>query len=234
MTTLPIGSAAMMMIVIFLMAGAKASVFINSHSFAIVVLGTVAVLFMSTPTAELKALYRALLFLLKKPSTDEAVLSDLHNLSKNKSFALNATISHPLVTYAQDLWVNYAVEKPLFVSLMKKKMDEENRVLETGVAALRNLAKYPPALGMTGTVVGLVTVFASLAEADRGNIGPALAVALTATFYGLLLANALIMPVADRLQVAYLNEARRNDLILKSLLMINNDDPIHVLAGIKK
>lgn len=225
MTTLPIGSFLMVFVILYLMTGAKASDFINAHSFAIVVVGSVAVLAISTPWEELKALWKAIRFLFKKPRNDQQVFKDLGLLSADRKASISH--SHPLISYAQTLWVKYGVDSELFTGLMKQKFAEENRFFETGVAVLRNLAKYPPALGMTGTVVGLVTVFASLDATDQSKIGLALAIALTATFYGLLLSNALIMPFADRLQVSHLHETRRNELIMKMLIMINNGEPIH-------
>jgi chemotaxis protein MotA len=59
------------------------------------------------------------------------------------------------------------------------------------------VADAAPACGMAGTVIGLVSMFAAMA--DPASIGPAMALALLTTLHGLLLANAFAAPVAQRL-----------------------------------
>jgi chemotaxis protein MotA len=59
-------------------------------------------------------------------------------------------------------------------------------------------AEAAPAMGMVGTLVGLVAMFSAMT--DPAAIGSAMAVALLATLYGALLANLVLMPVAARLR----------------------------------
>lgn len=59
-------------------------------------------------------------------------------------------------------------------------------------------AEVAPAMGMVGTLIGLVKMFLSMS--DPGAIGGAMAVALLATLYGALLGNLVAMPVAARLR----------------------------------
>lgn len=227
MITLPAGGILMALVILFLMGSADASIFVNSHSFAIVVVGSIAVLGLTTPASELRSLLRCLLVMWRPKLSAARIEQGLIEVSRNKEALLS--FRHPVIAYAQHLW-QQSVEKDMFAVLLRQRIDEENRTYESAVAVLRNLAKYPPALGMTGTVVGLVTVFASLSGEDRSNVGPALAVALTATFYGLLLANALVMPLADRLQVMHLNDVRDGDLLMQKLMMINDGEPIEILG----
>lgn len=59
------------------------------------------------------------------------------------------------------------------------------------------VADAAPALGMAGTILGLIGMFANMADPD--SVGPAMALALMTTFYGLVLANFIAAPVARRL-----------------------------------
>lgn len=61
-------------------------------------------------------------------------------------------------------------------------------------------AEAAPAMGMVGTLVGLVRMFAAMR--DPNAIGAAMAVALLATLYGALIANLVAMPIANRLRHA--------------------------------
>jgi len=60
------------------------------------------------------------------------------------------------------------------------------------------LAEIAPAMGMVGTLIGLVRMFTAMN--DPATIGGAMAVALLATLYGALLANLVAMPIATRLR----------------------------------
>lgn len=60
------------------------------------------------------------------------------------------------------------------------------------------VAEAAPAMGLIGTIFGLVRMFAAMEDADR--IGAAMAVALLATLYGALVANLVAMPVTARLK----------------------------------
>ncbi len=71
--------------------------------------------------------------------------------------------------------------------------------------AWAGMAEAAPAMGMIGTLVGLVAMFVQMA--DPQAIGSAMAVALLATLYGALLANLVAMPIANRLRAAARVEA---------------------------
>ncbi|MFL9840131.1 MotA/TolQ/ExbB proton channel family protein [Sphingomonas sp. ST-64] len=60
------------------------------------------------------------------------------------------------------------------------------------------VAEAAPAMGLIGTIFGLVRMFAAMEDPD--TIGAAMAVALLATLYGALIANLVAMPVAARLK----------------------------------
>jgi chemotaxis protein MotA len=66
-------------------------------------------------------------------------------------------------------------------------------------------AEAAPAMGMVGTLVGLVRMFSVMN--DPAAIGGAMAVALLATLYGAVLANLVLMPIAGRLRTAARAEA---------------------------
>ena len=69
---------------------------------------------------------------------------------------------------------------------------------EGGVSIWRAAAESAPAMGMIGTVMGLIGMF--LAMDDPATIGPAMALALLTTLYGLLLSAVVAGPIAGRLE----------------------------------
>lgn len=75
-----------------------------------------------------------------------------------------------------------------------------------------------PAMGMIGTLIGLVAMLANMD--DPKSIGPAMAVALLTTLYGAILANAFCEPVADKLKLRAAEEAMVKSLVIDALLAI--------------
>ena len=53
-------------------------------------------------------------------------------------------------------------------------------------------------MGMIGTVIGLIQMFAALD--DLAALGPAMALAMLTTLYGIILANVVAAPIASRLE----------------------------------
>ncbi|MET0249466.1 MAG: MotA/TolQ/ExbB proton channel family protein [Sphingobium sp.] len=60
-----------------------------------------------------------------------------------------------------------------------------------------SVADAAPALGLAGTIIGLVGMFAKLD--DPAALGPAMALALLTTFYGVVIANMIAAPIAARM-----------------------------------
>jgi chemotaxis protein MotA len=60
-----------------------------------------------------------------------------------------------------------------------------------------SIADAAPALGMAGTIIGLVGMFAAMD--DPARLGPSMALALLTTLYGVVIANMIAAPIAARL-----------------------------------
>ncbi len=73
-----------------------------------------------------------------------------------------------------------------------------------------------PAMGMIGTLIGLVAMLANLN--DPSAIGPAMAVALLTTLYGALIANLFALPIAAKLGIRSHEERLNKALIVETVL----------------
>jgi len=65
-------------------------------------------------------------------------------------------------------------------------------------AVWRAAADAAPAMGMIGTVIGLIRMFSAMDDASK--IGPGMALALLTTLYGVIVANCIAGPIAARLE----------------------------------
>ena len=81
--------------------------------------------------------------------------------------------------------------------LMERELNSMLDRHNSGVKVLRFMSVQAPVFGMAGTLIGLVQMLMHLD--DPATIGPALATALITTFYGLMLANLILTPVAAKL-----------------------------------
>ncbi len=73
-------------------------------------------------------------------------------------------------------------------------------------------------MGMVGTLIGTVSMFGHMD--DPRKIGPGMAVALLATFYGAAISNVFALPIADKLANRATEEGTHRSMIIESLVMI--------------
>lgn len=93
---------------------------------------------------------------------------------------------------------------------------------ETGAEILLTLGAFAPAMGMIGTVIGLIMMLQTME--DPSTIGPAMAVALITTFYGALLANLLFLPMAGKLKTRSKSEIQNMEMIMEGILAISKGE----------
>jgi chemotaxis protein MotA len=92
--------------------------------------------------------------------------------------------------------------------------------LDEGQKIYRAVGDCAPAFGMVGTLIGMVQMFATMT--DPSKLGPYMAVALLATFYGAVVANLFCLPIADKLHLKLGDEEINRTLIIDGVLMIRD------------
>ncbi len=97
----------------------------------------------------------------------------------------------------------------------------ENRHYE-GARILAAGGSFAPAFGMIGTLIGLVSMLSTLS--DPAQIGSGMATALVTTFYGALLANALFLPLAGKLETRSREELLNKEMVIDGIMAIQSGD----------
>lgn len=163
-----------------------------------------------------KAMSKA--FLVKPPNREKLItkmveLSDLAR--KNGLMALEGQdVPDKFFSKGLQLLVDGADEIKLVEQLnqeikgMKVRHDEFHEVL-------RGWIDIAPAMGMIGTLIGLVQMLGNMA--DPKAIGPAMAVALLTTLYGAFVANVLFAPLLAKLEGASANEVLFREMVISGL-----------------
>jgi chemotaxis protein MotA len=86
------------------------------------------------------------------------------------------------------------------------------------------IKNYGPGYGLVGTLVGQVGMFGQLASADIGALGHALGIAVVATMYGAIIANAVCGPIGEKLGMRSSEELLNRELMLQAILSIQAGD----------
>lgn len=84
---------------------------------------------------------------------------------------------------------------------------------------LTNIGAYAPAFGMAGTLIGLVVMLGNMG-ADPAAIGSGMAVALITTFYGVMSARLIYLPIGVKLGTKNDETLFRNLLVTESLVLL--------------
>lgn len=93
---------------------------------------------------------------------------------------------------------------------------------------LQGLARYSPAFGMIGTIMGLVDLFKNLQ--DSSSLGPGMAMALLATLYGLVLCYCVYMPLSQRVRTYLTSGAQEQRLVERAIYMVHFGRPVHEVS----
>lgn len=98
---------------------------------------------------------------------------------------------------------------------------------QLGAEIFTTMGTYSPALGMIGTLIGLVQMLQTMDDASK--IGPAMAVALLTTFYGSIMANIVCLPIAGKLRTRSKEEVLTKEMAIQGIASLSNGDNPRIL-----
>jgi chemotaxis protein MotA len=98
---------------------------------------------------------------------------------------------------------------------------------DQGIRFFEQMAKYAPGFGLIGTLIGLIVMLAQLD--DPSKLGPSMSVALVTTFYGVLLANLVFLPLAGRLRISSDEEILQKEMLLQGVLSLANEESSYLI-----
>lgn len=201
--------------------GGRIASFFDLPSTLIVIGGTLAITAVSFTPADLKAaggsLGRTMIASgLDVRSAANAALSLAEHARKYGALSLQpllrTTRGWPVMHRAVGLMVD-GVPADDAERILRTEIDSNLGRARMAAAVLRRAAEVAPAMGLIGTLVGLVQMLGSLS--DPASIGPAMAVALITTFYGAILGSMVLSPLAAKID----RNAERDALVEGLFLM---------------
>ena len=200
--------------------GGDVMLFVNVPSVLIVVGGTFMVTLMQVSLGDFLGSFaiglKAFLYKIDDPKKlieEAVVLADVAR--KNGLLALEGKeISNEFMEKGIGLCVD-GHDPSLVQKMLTKDIDLTIKRHEVGQRMFKNMATIAPAMGMIGTLIGLVQMLANMS--DPASIGPAMAIALLTTLYGAIIANTFAQPLADKLARASQMEKTNKSLILETI-----------------
>lgn len=93
-----------------------------------------------------------------------------------------------------------------------------------GVEFFNTAGGFAPTMGIIGTVMGVVSVLANLEGGDMGTLGKGVAVAFVATFFGISIANLVLLPLGNKLKFRSEEEVFRTELLFEGLIALQSGD----------
>ncbi len=196
--------------------GGAPAAFINGAGILIVVFGTIAVTAISFTAEELKAMPLTIWRLLTEPQRDPSlaamtVIRLAEQARKSGLIALKKLLpslsQDPFLSNACQLILDGSTPEEAEAILEREAHAAANRYSRS-IDILRRAGEVAPAMGLIGTLVGLVQMLGSLDDPSR--IGPAMAVALLTTLYGAMLAHLVFIPLATKAERMATDESLLN------------------------
>ncbi len=200
------------------------SMFFSEEGLFTVFGGSISVLFMALPMRSVKSIFgylRRFLFQASRPTAD--VIREIVRLSeisrREGILALEVEVKK-----AKDGFLGYAlqmvidgrdadsIETTLRLEIMS--MQERHKI---GKKFFDLIKLYGPGWGLVGTLIGQIGMFGQLGGSVEA-MGKMLALAVTATMYGTVLANAVAGPIGDKLAIRSAEEIQQRELILQGIL----------------
>jgi len=203
--------------------------FWNAPSAMIVIGGTLAITLINYPLSDVLSVMMVLknAFLYKVPQP-RAVVPNIVELAKiarrEGILALEKKVkemNEPFLNKGVELAVD-GLEPDGIKGIMENELLATEDRHKKGAEIFTVMGTFAPAMGMIGTLIGLVQMLVKMD--DPKAIGPAMAVALITTFYGSIMANLIFLPVAGKLKVRREEEAKYKQLIVEGISSIQVGD----------
>lgn len=209
--------------------------FVSYPSLMIVLGGTLGATLINYPMADLVSMFKVTknAFRYRSPNPLSLIPTMVDFAKKARREGILAFERHlqeiqdPFLTRAMQMAIdgmeNDAIEEVLNTEIMF--LEERHRL---GAEIYATMGTFAPAIGMLGTIIGLVQMLMQMK--DPAAIGAPMAVALLTTFYGTLLANLLFLPISGKLKVRSQQEILAKQMVLQGILAIQAGDNHYIVA----
>jgi len=218
------------------LGGGNPVALIDVPSFVVVIGGTTGALLMSFPLAAMLKIHTVILkAVFGAPPDPLETIKDLVSYAeiarREGILSLENVIEDmkdPFIVRGIKMAVD-GTDPDLIKTIMENELEGLMDRHAQGKKIMDNMAKYAPAFGMIGTLMGLIFMLQNMD--DPSAIGPGMAVALITTMYGALIANVVASPVADKLAIRDAEEIIVKTIVIAGVMAIQSGDNPRVVES---
>ncbi|MEH6358285.1 MAG: flagellar motor protein PomA [Pseudomonadales bacterium] len=224
-------------VVVAMVLGGSVLVFVNVPSLLIVIVGTLMVVLMKFNLGQCIGAFKVALkaFVFKLDKMEELIPSVVEMADVARKGGLLALEGQQVDNEFLKEGIKMLVDGhdgEVVKDVLTKDMRQASDRHTWGVKIFTAMGDVAPAMGMIGTLVGLVQMLSAMD--DPKSIGPAMAVALLTTLYGAILANMVAIPIADKLNLRKAEEGNLKAMIIDALMAIQAGQNPRVVESMLK
>ena len=205
--------------------GAGISALLSSAAFMIVVVGTVASIFIQTPLPVFKHAMRRVSWIFKPPPLEaEALIKKIVEWS-NIARKQGLLGLEPMIERETDSFMKRGLqlvvdggEPDAIRAILDVEVGVREHADTRAAKVFEGMGIYSPTLGIIGAVLGLMAVMQNLA--DPSKLGHGIAAAFTATVYGIGLANLFFLPISGKLKGIVAEQTQVREMIIEGIVSI--------------
>lgn len=219
--------------VIFFYTGLRMStdnllMFWDPHGFVIVAGGTFAATIICFQLDRMwvifKIFIRRLIFGKKHeiPHLIEEIVKVAELYVKGESLAsVKASIKDPFFREAIGIMEDGVIQRDEMIEIMEKRNANLTFHYMQEAKKVKIIGKFPPSFGVMATVIGMTVLFGQLGGADAmQKMGPAMAVCLCGTLYGVAFSNLIFIPMGENLMEDTEEMYHKNQVVVEGMRLI--------------
>lgn len=220
-----------------MLTGGSALVFVNVPSLLIVLGGTFMVVMIKFSLSQFLGAFKvaARAFMFKVQSAEELVpkIVELSNIARKEGMLAleNEEIENEFLDDGIKMLID-GNSHEVIEKVMTKDLQQTLDHHTWGAKVFTATGDVAPAMGMIGTLIGLVQMLSAMD--DPKSIGPAMAVALLTTLYGAMLANMIALPIADKLTLRKTEEGKIKAMCIDGVLAIQEGQNPRIIESMLK
>lgn len=217
--------------------GGSVSAFVDTASIVLVIGGTLLVTLMKFSFRQFANAAKVAIkaFIYRVPDPESLIGTSVYLANQARSSGLlaleDADVDDEFFKKALDLVVD-GHDPEIVRSILTKDLELTLKRHRDGQAIFKAIGEAAPAMGMIGTLIGLVQMLGSMS--DPKQIAPAMAVALLTTLYGAVIANVVAIPIADKLALRSTDERLAKSLIIDAVMSIQDGQHPRVMQDLLK
>ncbi len=216
--------------------GVGVGAYIDIPSVLIVVGGSIGALMISFKPSQMKNFAKVFMIAIKPPEEDlgeliKKLVEFATKARKDGILALESEVnSEPNEFLKKGLSMAIDGSEPDTIrELLEIEMEQTSTRHKINGSIFNNWAGLAGAMGMVGTLIGLVAMLLNMA--DPSAIGPSMAVALLTTMYGAIIGNVFGTPIYNILTIRNDEETKVKEMILSGIMSIQSGDAPRVLEA---